>query len=254
MFSKVSLNGAAFTGAVTTVALLIFTFLGSGPSLGSQDATRCDYLAADPLAHDLPDGVTGVVYEQLDADDAIAACTSAVASQSDSPRTHYQLGRALYKAKRYEEAARRLNQACDLEYPAGCSLLGGLYMKVRGFQRSAKDLKRAAFYYEKACDLGEGTDCNNLGRLHAKGTGVSKNLKRAASFYEKACDLGEGIGCYNLGRMTHSIGRKFFEFESSFISRLSKAFQKGCDLAYGPSCGEFARVSRTPFHYTRVVI
>lgn len=69
----------------------------------------CDRLAAH--SHDTDAVAPGVNYADLEASATIEACTAATREQPDVPRFKAQLGRGLYKAGRYTEALRLLQEA-----------------------------------------------------------------------------------------------------------------------------------------------
>src|SRR5207244_6894167 len=79
--------------------------LGRERAAASSDdlGAMCDRLAGDLL--DPHKRAPGVPFDAIDAEKAIPACQTAVEEAADEPRFRYQLGRALNRAGKREEAA-----------------------------------------------------------------------------------------------------------------------------------------------------
>ncbi|MCC7252846.1 caspase family protein [Hyphomicrobium sp.] len=89
---------------------------------------ECDLLAVDT---DNDVSLKGVVLEDIDAAKAIPACEAALKEQPGSPRIMHNLGRALEKAGRYQEALDLYHKAAQLGFDQaqlyyGNSLMEGL--------------------------------------------------------------------------------------------------------------------------------
>ena len=63
-------------------------------------------------------------FHALDPDRAIAACSAAASSYPNERRIAFQLGRAFYAAKRYDEARRVLEKAVEAGSTSGANSLG----------------------------------------------------------------------------------------------------------------------------------
>jgi hypothetical protein len=83
----------------------------------------CDRLAAHPNDTGKPASVTGVADGAI-APPAIAACAAEVQASPQSARLKFQLGRALWAAKRYDEAIEAFLQAEEMDYAPAAYYLG----------------------------------------------------------------------------------------------------------------------------------
>jgi len=84
----------------------------------------CDHEAGDWLD---PEGVGVARYpNEIDPDAALAACRAAVERQPENGRFHYQLGRALQAAERYEDARAAFERARALDHTRSLATLGTL--------------------------------------------------------------------------------------------------------------------------------
>lgn len=114
---------------------------------------RTEPLACDLLAGDTDNDVSlkGVPLEEIDHERAIPACQEALNGQPGSPRLMHNLGRALEKASRFEEALAQYLRAAELGYdPAqlyyGNSLMEGLAGEI--------DMKTGLAWLRKAYEQG----------------------------------------------------------------------------------------------------
>jgi tetratricopeptide (TPR) repeat protein len=96
------------------------------PPASPKNAT-CDSLAAHP--DDKGRMGPGVADEALAPDLAIERCTSAVKAAPRVARFHFQLGRAYWAAKRYDEALDALLKAEELNYAPAYFYLGQAFEK-----------------------------------------------------------------------------------------------------------------------------
>ena len=136
-------------------SLPILTILGAlAVNASSVEPAPCDRLAAHPWD---PHRIGQPVYwNQIPTAKAVAECRKAVESEP-SPRNMFQYGRALSKARRYEEAADWLTRAAEAGYPQAEFSLGDSYEYGEGVPRSRRQAKlwytRAAGHgHEKARD------------------------------------------------------------------------------------------------------
>ena len=119
-------------------------------------------------------GRGGVTYQALDANKAIAACQNAVASDANTPRYWFQLGRALEKGNRLPEAIAAYEHAAKLGSPDGMNNLGELYRDGKGV---ARDLTKAEDYFRKGAD----------GSLEARASLIALLLQtKGSSGYDEA--------------------------------------------------------------------
>ncbi|MFN8828685.1 MAG: caspase family protein [Labrys sp. (in: a-proteobacteria)] len=186
-------------------------FLAVYPSAGapSADAKRilaelgkqpheCDRLAGRVNAASLPQGVSGIDFEQIDPSKAIAECQAARRLFPDVVRFITWLGRAYDKDKRYDLAIDHYRRAADLGDTTSMNNLGLMYESGTGVTVDAVEAVR---WYRKAADLGDARGTVNLGIMYERGTGVSKDAAEAVHLYRKAADLGDTRGMVSLGLM-----------------------------------------------------
>jgi predicted Zn-dependent protease len=92
--------------------VLAFALAAVGGGAGAQDAPPaplCDLLAAHPFD---PDRFgEGVMFDRIDGERAVSACEEAVAADPNNLRLAYQLGRALARVERTDEAVPQLRRA-----------------------------------------------------------------------------------------------------------------------------------------------
>jgi TPR repeat protein len=145
----------------------------------------CDKYAAQP--EDPARVVPGIAFEAINAEKAIARCEAAVAAYPASTRFRYQLGRALARADRFEEAAALWRQAADAGHLAAMAGLGWLYGLGRGV---AQDGVEAEAWYRRAAEGGHAASQYQLGVVYENGTGVDRDGVEAMTWYEAAADAG----------------------------------------------------------------
>lgn len=87
----------------------------------------CDTLAAHP--EDKKRLGAGIADERIVAGAAIEKCTLAVEENPDEARFHFQLGRAYWKARRYDEALEAFLKAEEMNYAPAVFYLGQAYEK-----------------------------------------------------------------------------------------------------------------------------
>jgi hypothetical protein len=95
-------------------------------------------------------------------------------------------------ARAQDAAAARYRQSCDDGDGAACVVLGMMYERGAGVQRSAP---RAVGLYQRACDVGELRGCVNLGVLLEAGIGADANVPRARELFARACEGGDQTAC-----------------------------------------------------------
>jgi hypothetical protein len=121
-------------------------------SAARATAPTCDRLAAHPNDSGKPPSVTGVADAAI-APAAIAACAAEVQASPQSARLKFQLGRALWATKRYDEAIEAFLQAEESDYAPAAYYLGLAH--ERGLIEGEKpDLAAAADLYMVAASEG----------------------------------------------------------------------------------------------------
>lgn len=121
---------------------------------GKPDGVHaCDRYAAHPADPTLPDqSGLGVSDEALDAESAIKVCQSVAGEQPDVPRFKFQLGRALMKADRIEDAIEQFVSAAEQGHGGALAYLGDLHLG--GAPGIEADPVLARSLFEKAVEAG----------------------------------------------------------------------------------------------------
>ncbi|UVK55372.1 PQQ-binding-like beta-propeller repeat protein [Mesorhizobium sp. AR02] len=144
----------------------------------------CDRLAGHPLDRHL--GYGGTPFEDINVKEALAACEIAIGTSE--PRSKYELGRALEKDGRLEEAVAAYHSAADAGYPMAFYGLGMAYQVGRGV---AEDDAQAFAFYNKAFALGEPAAGSFLGQMYWNGKGTAADTKKAMIIWEQAAEQGD---------------------------------------------------------------
>jgi TPR repeat protein/uncharacterized protein (UPF0335 family) len=132
---------------------------------------ECDRLAASDQDRARPPEVPGVLWDKLDADAAIAACTKAVEENPRIARYLYNLGRA------YQKLGTR----------------PGLDEAER-----MRALRSARLSYDDATKRGYVSALNDLAVLYENGDGVEANGAQAVDLLKRAAQQGDPLAMYNL--------------------------------------------------------
>ncbi len=119
-------------------------------SSASQKPHECDNLAAH--VNDKQKWANGVTDEELAPPLAIQVCTQAIKESPNTPRFHFQLGRALWVAKRYEDAIGPLMKAAEMDHFAAYAYLGDAYQD--GLGGLSVDKNSAKEFYQAAAEGG----------------------------------------------------------------------------------------------------
>lgn len=161
-------------------------FVHAGAQPQSDTATivhQCDVLAAHPL--DPQRRAAGVAWDALSAESAVSACTGAFQHVPHDPGVTFQLGRALEKAGRQQEARFYYLSAVEKQYPHAFCTMGLL-------QLEANKAYEAFQWYTRGAKVGA-SDCQfMLGEMYRLGFGFgplnyfTKNYDQARHWYEEA--------------------------------------------------------------------
>jgi len=114
-----------------------------------ENTHKCDELAAHP--EDPAKWASGVSDDDLVPGPAVKYCTEAVREYPETPRFHFQLGRALLKANKNEGAISALLDAANSDYGPAFKYLADFYLS--GFLGEPDEIK-AKTYYQLAADGG----------------------------------------------------------------------------------------------------
>lgn len=182
------------------VGLVAMGLVLSGPPVFAQEArdkaaASCDQRAASPLDPAVPMG-TGVRFEDVDAEAAIAACAEAVAANPDDAKLRFQLARSYDAAEQFDRAIAEYRAAADQGYALALSSLGSLYEGGYGLDA---DPVEAARLYEQAAADGIVVAMENLAKLYEDGRGVAQDYGRAIELYNQAAATGSPYASGSLG-------------------------------------------------------
>lgn len=115
-----------------------------------EDFHRCDELVAHP--DDPNRWADGVLDDQIIPGPAVKFCAEAANAYPDSPRFHFQYGRALWAAKRYEAAVDAFLKAEEMEYGPAYAYLGDAHFHGLGGVERNEDF--AVTLYQMAAEAG----------------------------------------------------------------------------------------------------
>lgn len=165
------------------VAALVAVLTATLPAVAAvQD---CDRLAASP--HDPARRGEGVPFAALDAPAAIAACAAARAEAPGEPRFAFQLGRALAKAGRAEEALAAYLAAAEGGHLAALHNVAQLYEE--GLLPAAGPAT-AVKWYLLAAERGFAPSQLRLGLAYLAGEGIVADAAKGIAWIALAAEQG----------------------------------------------------------------
>jgi tetratricopeptide (TPR) repeat protein/uncharacterized caspase-like protein len=195
---------------------------------GPPSVNDCDRLAAHP--YDPSKLAAGLQMNEIDSARAIAACRSAVAAHPDTPRFHFQLGRALQKSKSFHEAMAEYRKAADQGHLHAMSNVGLMYLNGVGV---AKDGAKALEWFHRAADKGDAAAAGYIGLAYYYGRGVAKDYDLAIANYSEAIrrDPKYPLAYYQRG-LAYAAKHEY----DRAISEYSKAIRR--DPKFAPAYGQ----------------
>jgi TPR repeat protein/uncharacterized protein (UPF0335 family) len=137
----------------------------------NRSVSECDRLAASDQDRARPPEVPGVLWDKIDADAAIPACTKAVEENPRVARYLYNLGRAYQKLG----ARPGLDEA-----------------------ERTRALRSARLSYDDATKRGYVSALNDLAVLYENGDGVEASNGQAVELLKRAAQQGDPLAMYNL--------------------------------------------------------
>jgi TPR repeat protein len=198
------------------------------PDRNDSVALQCDQLADEPL--DAQRVGDGVVFEEIQVNQALPVCEAAAARQPARARYQYLYGRVLDAAKRYPEAVAQYTAADRAGYGYASFALAGFYQDgtsvpkdlektlslyfragnagiadafdeggVIYAQEDPPDYREAKSWFEHAVQGGSADGYADLGRLYEKGLGVNRDDAMALSLFSEAAKRGSPDGTYRVG-------------------------------------------------------
>jgi len=217
--------------------LVLALSVGSGGAVAADDPVMtCDMFAGSPEDLDLPAGVPGIAFSELEPSNQLeAACLAASEANPASRRIFAHLGRVYAKRGDYPKALAAYRKAHGRGSAVAANNLGAMYIHGEGVRvdqdratqlirsaahrgltfamgtmavrsregRGMKASQRLSFYwYERAHEAGDAIATNDLAVMYQHGYGVRKNDERALSLFSEALkrDPNAGIAAYNIAR------------------------------------------------------
>ena len=185
------------------------------------DIATCHRLASAP--EDPEAKGPGVEFAKIDAVRAIAACQRALSAEPDSPRLHFQLGRAYERQNKSGEARRHYKRAADKDYASAMTALADLNRRGTG---QAADHQAALRLYERARAKGIASAAAGLGIMYARGLGVRRDDAKAVTLYREAAEKGDAVAMNNLAFM-YAEGRGTAQDQSEAVRWYQRAADRG---------------------------
>ena len=181
--------------------LCALAFLSNIANASGQNVpiTDCDRLAAAPV--DPQRKTSGATADKVDPDTAIPACETAVRQYPNVARLTFQLGRAYFASKAFQEAIDQYRKAAERGYRPAQNNLGAMYQSGLGV---AKDDAQAVAWFREAAEQGYAPAQTSLGAMYRDGRGVTQDDSQAVSWYRKAAERGYAPAQNNLGVMYQS--------------------------------------------------
>lgn len=143
---------------------------------------------------------------------AVSGCTALLSSNKDKDPAKY---------------VALLQESCDGDYAAACTLLG---QKYESGQDVARDPVRALALDTKACELHDSTGC-----MFAKRITENEKVTADQNRLQALCDQKDFRSCMEVGSQLEKSGNKD-------RSALKSLYQKACDEGYSESCHRLAKV------------
>jgi len=178
----------------TRILLLAIALAAAAPAIAPRIAAAedvppaplCDFLAAHPFD---PDRFgEGVMFDRIDGERALSACEEAVEAEPDNLRLVFQLGRALARLERNDEAVPHLRRAAEAGRIAAMYALGDLLVHQDGGKTG--NLAEGVDWIRRAADAGFAPALIGLAELHAEGRGVARDEAAADGYYRRAAETG----------------------------------------------------------------
>lgn len=239
--------------AVALVGMVVLAE-GGASSAARADVAGCDRLAGLPqpwLGHgETPPPRPGPAFVRIDAERAITACRAAAAERPEHVRVRFQLGRALDKAQRWDEAVQHYRRAAEEAYAPAQTSLGLLYEDGRGVPQDAATALR---WYRLAAIQSYPPADTAIGLLHLEGQGTRRDEREAARWFRQAADRGDPVGQLMLGRLFQQ-GRGVVLDEVAAAEWIGRAARQGdveAETAYGTILQEGRGVRADPAEAAR---
>lgn len=164
--------------------------------------TLCDRLAADPedMTRAIENGrpVAGVEIGRISRD-AVAQCQTAVESNPDVARFHFQLGRAYVAAEDYARALEQMLLAADLGHNVARG--DASYLLARRLKGITPDIARAIKVGLPAAEAGVVSAMMNVAFAYRLDNPGTQDFAQARAWYRRAADAGAEAAMFALGQL-----------------------------------------------------
>ncbi len=192
---------------------IIVIILGTSVSGASEiPATRCDELASHP---EDPNRVAdGIVFESIDAPDAIKACEEALAEYPENPHLLYLAGRAYLRAGEQNKAISLYTKSVNAGYAHAAYSLGLEYLDLAKAESvptggslptnsvEFKDLiLQGVAFWERGVKLGSDSARLSLAELYVDGLVVKPDNDEAIRLLNPLADKGNLFALGMLARV-----------------------------------------------------
>ena len=164
--------------------------------------TECDRLATHP--DDPVRVVAGVRFTDIDVEAAISACDEATATYPDSGRLRFNLGRALDRAGRSDEARSAYEQAAESGHAYAAYNIAVMHLHGSGF---AEDRPKAFELFEKSFAMGALAGGFTAGHMLWRGDGAPADKRGAVALWKQAARRGDHNSSTQLG-WVYELGRE----------------------------------------------
>jgi hypothetical protein len=124
-------------------------------------------------------------------------CMVYITSGAQNVEKLYDQGKALYDAKKYQEAFPKLKAAAEQGHKKAQYRLGRCYDKGNGVE---EDNKQAFAWYLKSADQGFAKAQYQVGKSYKNGEGVTEDKAKAFDYFTKAAKQDNGEAQLALGK------------------------------------------------------
>jgi TPR repeat protein len=160
----------------------------------------CDLAAGDWLD---PEGVGLTRYpNEINPDDAIAACSAAVAAAPGTGRFQYQLGRAYQADTNYQQALGAFEAARDLGHTRAWHALGDLIAEAKSIEEGGAGgpvAQEALELYAKGVEVGDPYAYHALGKQLLRHGRTKASRQHGFDLLSTALELGHTFAMNELG-------------------------------------------------------
>ncbi len=160
----------------------------------------CDLAAGDWLD---PEGVGLTRYpNEINAEDAIAACSAAIQVTPGTGRFHYQLGRAYQADTNYQQALGAFEKARDLGHTRAWHALGDLIAEAKSIEEGQSGgavVQEALELYAKGVEVGDPYAYHALGKQLLRHGRTKASRQHGFDLLSTALELGHTFAMNELG-------------------------------------------------------